>query len=152
MLETFDVLIVGAGHGGAQTAIALRSNGFAGSIALVGDEPELPYERPPLSKEYFSGEKAFERIQIRPAAYWAEKQVTLILGQRVSEVSPDDHAVTLADGKQLGYRQLVWAAGGDPRKLTCPGSGTAGAHAVRNRAAVDAMFANLPPAGPGFLI
>lgn len=146
MLETFDVLIVGAGHGGAQTAIALRSNGFEGSIALVGDEPELPYERPPLSKEYFSGEKAFERIQIRPAAYWAEKQVTLILGHRVVDVAPDEHAVTLADGKRLGYRHLVWAAGGDPRQLTCPGAGLAGVHAVRNRADVDAILAELPEA------
>jgi len=146
MADTFDVLIVGAGHGGAQTAIALRSTGFAGSIALVGDEPDLPYERPPLSKEYLSGEKAFERIQIRPAAYWAEKQVRLILGQRVVEVLPADRAVALADGRRLGYRHLVWAAGGDPRKLSCPGAGLAGVHAVRNRADVDAILAELPQA------
>ncbi len=66
----YDVLIVGAGHGGAQAAIALRQNKFAGSIAMIGDEPELPYERPPLSKEYLAGDKAFERILIRPAAFW----------------------------------------------------------------------------------
>ncbi len=146
MLETFDVLIVGAGHGGAQAAIALRSSGFEGRIALVGDEPELPYERPPLSKEYLSGEKPFERIQIRPAAYWAEKQVTLILGQRVAAVAPADHSVTLADGTCLGYRHLVWAAGGDPRKLTCAGAELLGVHAVRNRADVDAILADLPHA------
>ena len=73
MADKFDVLIVGAGHGGAQTAIALRGQGFDGSIGVIGDEPELPYERPPLSKEYFGGEKTFERILIRPATYWAEK-------------------------------------------------------------------------------
>jgi 3-phenylpropionate/trans-cinnamate dioxygenase ferredoxin reductase subunit len=144
--HNFDVLIVGAGHGGAQTAIALRNVGFAGTIALVGDEPELPYERPPLSKEYLSGDKAFERIQIRPAAYWAEKQVSLILGQRVALVSPADHKVTLADGTGLGYRQLVWATGGDPRKLSCTGAGLAGVHAVRNRADVDAILADLSQA------
>ena len=77
--RTFDVLIVGAGHGGAQTAIALRGLGFAGTIGLIGGEPELPYERPPLSKEYLSGDKPFERIQIRPASYWAEKEVTLTI-------------------------------------------------------------------------
>ena len=64
--STFDVLIVGAGHGGAQAAISLRQLGFSGSIGIVGNEPELPYERPPLSKEYFAGEKSFERIRIRP--------------------------------------------------------------------------------------
>src|SRR3546814_6814295 len=57
----FDVVIVGAGHGGAQVAIMLRTQKFEGSIAIIGEEPELPYERPPLSKEYFAGEKEFER-------------------------------------------------------------------------------------------
>jgi 3-phenylpropionate/trans-cinnamate dioxygenase ferredoxin reductase subunit len=144
MAEHFDVLIVGAGHGGAQTAIALRGAGFAGSIGIVGDEPEFPYERPPLSKEYLSGDKAFERIMIRPESYWAEKQVTFVLGQRVKAVTPEAHAVTLADGSALGYGQLVWAAGGDPRKLSCPGADLPGIHAVRNRADVEAIMAELP--------
>ena len=69
----YDVLIVGGGHGGAQAAIALRQAKFAGTIAIVGDEPELPYERPPLSKEYLAGEKSFERLLIRPAAFWSER-------------------------------------------------------------------------------
>ena len=144
--RTFDVLIVGAGHGGAQTAIALRGLGFAGTIGLIGGEPELPYERPPLSKEYLSGDKPFERIQIRPASYWVEKEVTLVLGQRVATVSPDSHEVSLSDGTPLGYRHLVWATGGDPRKLSCPGAELAGVHAVRNRADVDAIVAELPHA------
>ena len=142
--RTFDVLIVGAGHGGAQTAIALRGLGFAGTIGLIGGEPELPYERPPLSKEYLSGDKPFERIQIRPASYWAEKEVTLVLGQRVATVSPESHEVSLNDGTRLGYRYLVWATGGDPRRLSCPGADLAGVHAVRNRADVDAIVAELP--------
>ncbi|MCE3519430.1 FAD-dependent oxidoreductase, partial [Escherichia coli] len=62
VMQSYDVVIVGAGHGGAQVAIALRQSGFAGSIALVGAEAELPYERPPLSKEYLSGDKPFERM------------------------------------------------------------------------------------------
>ena len=142
--RTFDVLIVGAGHGGAQTAIALRGLGFAGTIGLIGGEPELPYERPPLSKEYLSGDKPFERIQIRPASYWAEKEVTLVLGQRVATVSPESHEVSLNDGTRLGYRYLVWATGGDPRRLTCPGAELAGVHGVRNRADVDTIVAELP--------
>ena len=76
----FDVVIVGAGHGGAQVAIMLRTQKFAGSIVIIGDEPELPYERPPLSKEYFAGEKEFERIQLRGAQYWTEREVPLLRG------------------------------------------------------------------------
>ena len=146
MIETFDALIVGAGHGGAQTAIALRGLGFTGTIGLIGDESELPYERPPLSKEYLSGDKPFERIQIRPASYWTEKEVTLVLGQRVVAVSPENHEVALKDGTRFGYRNLVWAAGGDPCRLSCPGADLAGVHAVRNRADVDAIVAELPHA------
>ena len=68
-MSAFDILIVGAGHAGAQAAIALRQNKYEGSIAIVGDEPEFPYERPPLSKDYLAGEKPFERILIRPPAF-----------------------------------------------------------------------------------
>ena len=67
LVERFDALIVGSGHGGAQAAIALRQNGFAGSIVMIGRDANPPYERPPLSKDYLSGEKAFERILIRRA-------------------------------------------------------------------------------------
>mgnify|MGYP006182130589 CR=1 FL=1 len=90
-MHSFDVVIVGAGHGGAQVAIMLRTQKFTGSIAIIGDEPELPYERPPLSKEYFAGEKEFERIQLRPAKYWDEREVTMLLGKRGVSVDPVGH-------------------------------------------------------------
>jgi len=138
----FDVLIVGAGHGGAQAAIALRQNKFEGSIALLGDEPELPYERPPLSKEYLSGEKAFERLLIRNAAFWEERQVTMLPGRTVTAVDPVAHNVT-ADGETIGYGQLIWATGGKPRRLSCDGHDLAGIHTVRTRADVDQMMAEL---------
>src|ERR1700709_2128473 len=132
MDEQFEVLIVGAGHGGAQTAIALRQHGFTGRIAIVGDEPELPYERPPLSKDYLAGEKTFERLLLRPPAFWAERDVTMILGRRVVAVDPAAHRVGLSDGSSLRYRALVWAAGGTPRKLSCVGGDLAGGHSVRS--------------------
>ncbi|WP_342251193.1 NAD(P)/FAD-dependent oxidoreductase [Sphingomonas sp. OTU376] len=138
----FDVLIVGAGHGGAQAAIALRQNKFEGSIALLGDEPELPYERPPLSKEYLSGEKAFERLLIRNAAFWEERQVTMLPNRTVTAVDPVAHNVT-ANGETIEYGQLVWAAGGKPRRLSCDGHDLAGIHTVRTRADVDQMMAEL---------
>ena len=140
----YDIVIVGAGHGGAQAAIALRQRKFAGSIALLGDEPELPYERPPLSKDYLAGEKPFERILIRPAAFWAERDVTLLPGRTVVSVDAAAHGVTTADGATIGYTKLVWATGGSPRRLTCEGHDLRGVHGVRTRADVDRMIAELP--------
>src|SRR3546814_11801748 len=96
------VLIVGGGHGGAQAAIALRQNGFSGSIAIVGDEPELPYERPPLSKDYLAGDKPFERLLIRPPAFWAERAVTMLTGRRVVGVDPAARAVTRSEERRVG--------------------------------------------------
>jgi 3-phenylpropionate/trans-cinnamate dioxygenase ferredoxin reductase component len=142
-MTRFDVLVVGAGHGGAQAAIALRQRGFAGSIALLGDEIELPYERPPLSKDYLSGEKAFERILIRPRAFWTDKGIDTLSARRVVAVDPAAHAVGLSDGSRLDYGTLIWATGGSPRRLTCPGHDLAGVHAVRTRADIDAMKAEL---------
>ncbi len=143
-MERYDILIVGAGHGGAQAAIALRQARFEGSIAIIGDEPEFPYERPPLSKEYFSGEKAFERILIRPPAFWEERKVAMLLGRRVASVDPEGHHVTTADGASIGYGHLIWATGGAPRRLGCSGNDATGVHTVRTRADADRMVAELP--------
>lgn len=140
----YDILIVGAGHAGAQAAITLRQRKFAGSVGLIGDEPDPPYERPPLSKEYLSGEKGFDRILIRPATFWAERQIDLMLGQRVVAVEAAAHAVACADGTTIGYGTLIWATGGSPRRLTCTGHDLAGVHAIRIRADVDRLIRELP--------
>lgn len=124
---------MGAGHGGAQAAIALRQKGFEGSIALLTREKVPPYERPPLSKEYFADEKPFERILIRPETFWADKQIDLQLGRAVSEVDATAHALTFTDGSTMEYGQLIWAAGGDARRLSCSGAELEGVHAIRNR-------------------
>jgi 3-phenylpropionate/trans-cinnamate dioxygenase ferredoxin reductase subunit len=139
-MEHYDALIVGGGHGGAQCAIALRQAGFSGGIAIVGAEPDLPYERPPLSKDYLAGDRSAERLLIRPAAFWDERAVRFRLGQRVEAVDPVAHQVTLSDGTRIGYGALVWAAGGLPRRLE------GGGHVIRGRADVDAIRAALPNA------
>ncbi|MEO6386135.1 MAG: FAD-dependent oxidoreductase [Sphingomonas sp.] len=139
----FDIAIVGAGHGGAQAAIALRQNGFAGSIGLIGDEPEPPYERPPLSKEYLAKDKSFERILIRQPEFWQTKDVALVLGTRIAKVHAEAHTLTTASGDRIGYGKLIWATGGAPRRLTCGGHDLAGVHAVRTRADVDRLGAEL---------
>ena len=140
---TFDVVIVGAGHGGAQAAIALRQNGFAGSIAMIGAEPDLPYERPPLSKDYLAGEKTFGRMLIRPAAFWEERRIEMLLDRRVVAVDPEAHRVTTEGGETIGYGKLIWAAGGTPRQLACPGAELAGVHTIRARADVDRIVGAL---------
>ena len=142
-MSQYDVLIVGAGHGGAQAAIALRQAKFEGSIAVVGEEPDYPYERPPLSKEYFSGEKSFDRIMIRPAAFWADRQIEMLLGKRVTSVDPQAHRATLADGSTIGYGSMIWATGGAPRRLSCSGHDLTGVHAVRTREDADRMLAEM---------
>jgi 3-phenylpropionate/trans-cinnamate dioxygenase ferredoxin reductase subunit len=143
-MQRYDVLIVGGGHAGGQAAIALRQGGFAGSIALVSSEPEAPYERPPLSKDYLAGEKTFDRLLLRAQTFWGEREIALLLARTVVAVDAEARAVTLADGEVLGYGQLIWAAGGAPRRLTCAGHDLQGVHAVRSRADVDRMIAELP--------
>lgn len=146
-MASYDVVIVGSGHGGAQAAMALRGEGFGGTIAIVGREGEIPYQRPPLSKEYLARERAFERILLRPEAFWAEKEIDLLLGRTVVSVDAEGHCITCMDGSRIGFGKLIWAAGGDPRALPLPGGDLAGVHAVRDREDVDAIMAELDSAG-----
>lgn len=139
--EHTDVAIIGTGHAGAQAAIALRQAGHEERILMIGREALAPYERPPLSKEYLAGDKPFERIMIRPQQFWQDKRIELVLGQAVSAIDPAAHTLTLSDGTAISYRKLVWAAGGDPRRLPCPGAGLGGVFYVRDKADADAMRA-----------
>lgn len=139
-----DVLIVGAGHAGAACAIQLRQGKFGGSILVVGAEPELPYERPPLSKEYLAGEKPFERLLIRPEAFWSEREVAFRLGTTIASIDSAAHRVAADSGEAIRYRHLVWATGGAPRLLGSGGHHLTGVHTVRTRADVDRMMAELP--------
>ena len=143
---TRDVLIVGSGHAGAQAAIMLRQLGFTGSIALLGEEADLPYERPPLSKDYLAGEKSRESLALRPASFWQERNVDLIPGEAIVAVDAAAHVAHAASGTSFAYRQMIWAAGGHARQLGCPGSHLAGVHAIRARADVDALRADLADA------
>ena len=138
-----DIVIVGAGHAGAQAAIALRQQGFAGSILLIGREAVEPYERPPLSKEYLAGDKSFERIMIRPAAFWAERNIQMMLGATVTRVDPQAKELTITRGQGVRYGTLIWATGGDPRRLSCAGAQLAGVHPVRDKGDADRLMGQL---------
>ncbi|MGQ0893957.1 NAD(P)/FAD-dependent oxidoreductase [Acinetobacter johnsonii] len=136
-MSNYDVIIVGTGHAGAQAAVALRQQGFTGSILMIGEESHLPYERPPLSKEYFSGEKAFERILLRPEQFWRDKNISLELGQRVTRIDAQSHRLFTHKENEYGYATLIWATGGKPRRLSCEGADLQGIHYIRNREDVD---------------
>ena len=143
-MRSFDVAIVGTGHGGAHAAIALRQLGYDGTIALIGREPEPPYERPPLSKDYLAGEREPERLFIRPPALWPERGIELLAGRDIVAVDPAARRLACADGETIGYRTLVWAAGGIARPLSCPGGERA--HVIRSKTDVDRLRALLPAA------
>jgi 3-phenylpropionate/trans-cinnamate dioxygenase ferredoxin reductase component len=145
-MKHYDVVIVGAGHGGAQAAVVLRQQGFDGTIAMIGRENEPPYERPPLSKEYLAQEKPFERLYIRPPAFWGERGIEMMLGCEVVSVNPAAQSVMLGSGEAVGYTDLIWATGGDPRKLDCHGHHLTGIHAVRTRDDVDRIMVELEAA------
>lgn len=140
------MVIVGAGHGGAQAAVVVRQQGFAGSVAMIGRENEPPYERPPLSKEYLARDKPFERLYIRLPTFWGERGVEMMLGCEVVSLDPIAHTITTDNGETIGYRDLIWATGGEPRKLDCPGAHLSGIHAVRTRADVDLVMTELESA------
>jgi 3-phenylpropionate/trans-cinnamate dioxygenase ferredoxin reductase subunit len=110
---------------------------------MIGREPEPPYERPPLSKEYFAREKTFDRLYIRPPAFWQEKGIELHLNTEVTAVDPATKELSLSNGTSMTYGKLVWATGGDPRRLSCPGSELAGLHPVRTRADCDQLMGEI---------
>jgi 3-phenylpropionate/trans-cinnamate dioxygenase ferredoxin reductase component len=141
--DAVDVLIVGGGHAGAQAAIVLRNLKFAGTIAIATEEPELPYERPPLSKDYLAGAKTFDRLLLRPPAFWVERAVQISTGQRIVAIDTARKQARTEDGRTINYGTLIWAAGGRARQLTVPGAEFPGVHIVRSRADIDAITARL---------
>lgn len=139
------IVIVGAGQAGAQAVDTLRRKGFKDSIVLVGDEPHVPYQRPPLSKKYLSGGLEAERLLIRPAHFYADHAIDMRLGRRVREIDRSGRRVGLDDGTTLEYDALLLATGARPRGLTCPGATLPGVHFLRTIADVDGIRAEVGP-------
>ena len=115
-------IIAGAGHAGGQTAISLRQAGYEGRIVVCGDEPVPPYQRPPLSKKYLSGELALERVFLRPESFYSKNDIEFRLGNAVREIDPERRTVRLRDGDSLPFTDLVIATGSRPRRLDAPGA------------------------------
>lgn len=133
------IVILGAGQAAAQTIETLRRRGHDGPITLVGDEPYLPYQRPPLSKKYFAGSLERDRLFIRHAAYYAEHRVDLRLGRRATSIDRKERRVLLDDGASLPWDSLVLATGSRARRLTVPGSELAGIHYLKTLADADCL-------------
>jgi 3-phenylpropionate/trans-cinnamate dioxygenase ferredoxin reductase subunit len=138
-------VIAGAGLAGAKAAEALRAEGFEGRIVLVGDEPEPPYERPPLSKDYLRGESPREQARVHPEGFYRDHDVELMLGTAVTAIDPAGRAVTLATGETLAYDRLLLATGSEPRRLSVAGAELAGVHHLRDLADADRIAAALQP-------
>jgi 3-phenylpropionate/trans-cinnamate dioxygenase ferredoxin reductase component len=133
------IVIVGAGQAGGDTAQRLRQFGFDGDISLIGEEPAAPYQRPPLSKKYLSGELAMERLLLRPASVYAEEGIAFLQGVRAVWIDRAHKRVRLEGGRELSYDALVLATGARPRKLPLVGADLPGAHVLRTAADVDAI-------------
>jgi len=132
MITKPSFIIVGGGLAGAIAAQTLREEGFDGSITLLGQEPNAPYERPPLSKDYLQGKADRDSIFVHPEPWYAEHKVDLSLGAAVTSLDPAARTVTTDTGAQLHYDKLLLATGSKPRRLEVPGADLDGVHYLRN--------------------
>jgi 3-phenylpropionate/trans-cinnamate dioxygenase ferredoxin reductase subunit len=132
------IVVVGGGQAGAQAVDTLRRSGYSGRLLLICDEPELPYQRPPLSKKYLSGELTAERLPFRHRAFYDEHRIELEMGVGAAALDARARRLDLADGRALSYDRLLLCLGSSVRRLTCPGADLAGLHYLRTVA--DAAF------------
>jgi 3-phenylpropionate/trans-cinnamate dioxygenase ferredoxin reductase component len=133
------IVIIGAGQAGAQAAYSLRASGYDGAIAIVGDEPAPPYQRPPLSKAYFKGELEAERLFLKPAEFYPEHNIDLITSNAAIAIDSAARRVTLEKGEALTWDKLVIATGARPRRLSVPGAALQGVTELRTLEDVDKL-------------
>ena len=131
--------IVGAGHAAGQLAASLRQEGYDGEIVIIGDELHVPYQRPPLSKAYLAGDQGLEKVYLRPAKFYEDKNIDLRLGETVTAIDLDAQTLSTDEGASLAWDDLVFATGGRPRKLNIDGSDLTGIHYLRSISDVDGI-------------
>jgi 3-phenylpropionate/trans-cinnamate dioxygenase ferredoxin reductase subunit len=144
-LKAKPIVILGAGHAGGSAAAFLRQYGYEGPILLVGDEPLLPYQRPPLSKAWLKGEVTSDELELRPASYYAERRIDLRLGMRAVGIDRRARQVILRDGEAIAYEVLILATGARARQLVLPGLDLDGVLTLRTTAEAEALKAVLGP-------
>ena len=134
------IIVIGAGQAGASLVAKLRALGYDGTLTLIGEEPVIPYQRPPLSKKYMLGEMDLERLYLRPEHFYADQNIDLILDTRVAAIDPAAKQVRLADGRVLDYDKLALTTRSIPRRLPAAiGGDLDGVYTVRTLADADAM-------------
>lgn len=138
-------VIVGAGQAGAELAGALRQQKYAGRIVMVGEEPHLPYRRPPLSKTYLAGESSVESLLIRNEAAYAKLGIECRTGVRAVQIDRAANRIVFEDGRTQSYSKLALTTGGRPRQLTIEGGDCPNVHYVRTIADVDRVRSDLLP-------
>ena len=131
-MNSAGTVIIGTGQAGFQTAASLRSNGYQEPLTLVGDEPHIPYQRPPLSKGFPLGTQSRDSIEFRPASFYADHRIQLLAGQPVTAVDRAARLVSLGDGSRLSYDKLVLAVGSCNRLLRVPGANFEGVLYLRS--------------------
>ncbi len=139
------VVIIGAGHAGGSVAAQLRQDGFTGAICLIGEEPVVPYQRPPLSKAWLAGASSLDHVILRPQDWYHDNDVELRLGTRVAAIDRSAKNVTLQGGETIGYDALVIATGARPRVLGLPGEDLDGVLSLRSLADAEALKAAMQP-------
>ncbi|MFW5654198.1 MAG: NAD(P)/FAD-dependent oxidoreductase [Roseicyclus sp.] len=140
------ICIVGAGHGGTQLAASLRDEGYEGPVALISDDADLPYHKPPLSKSFMKTADA-PLQSLRAESFFAQKGIDLRLGRRVAEIDRDGRTLRFGDGTRLAYDRLVLATGARARRLTVEGADLPGVYHLRTAEDARAMRAGLPDGG-----
>lgn len=150
-MNTNRVVIVGASHASAQLCASLRQEGWTGEILLIGDEPSLPYQRPPLSKTYLAGKTTLAELLIRKPDFYEKERVTFRQA-RVTGIDRKAETVTLADGDTVGFDKLVLCLGASPRRLSIPGTDLAGVHYLRDAADIEAIRGSLPATSHAVII
>jgi 3-phenylpropionate/trans-cinnamate dioxygenase ferredoxin reductase subunit len=133
------IVVIGAGQAAAQAVATLRAEDFSGALVLIGDEPFLPYQRPPLSKTYLMGTLERERLFLKPERFYTESQCELVLGVSATSLDRATKTVALSDARTIGYDRLLLATGARIRRISCPGSELPGVHYLRGIADVDAL-------------
>jgi 3-phenylpropionate/trans-cinnamate dioxygenase ferredoxin reductase subunit len=133
------VVIVGAGLAAARAAEALRKDGYEGSMTILGDEPERPYLRPPLSKEYLRGDGDREQVFVHPATFYAEQRIDLRPATTVRAIAPGSGEVVLDDEMRVPFDRLLIATGARPRTLPIPGADLPGVMTLRTVDDADAI-------------
>lgn len=139
------VVIIGAGQAGAQAVVSLRAEGYEGPIRLIGDEAEPPYQRPPLSKKFLAGEIGFDRVELKPAEFYAGAHCELLLGTRAVEINRAEHYVKTSDGRAVPYDKLLIATGSRVREINVPGFDLDGVHYLRTVGDVSEIQAHFKP-------